>query len=182
MRRELRILLLASMIANFGIGLLGPLYAIFVEKIGGDILSITSAWAIYAVVTGVLTIIIGRMEDRKLNKRTMVFMGYLILAIGTLGYFFVENPAQLFIVQAILGIGAAVIEPAWDGLFSIFLDKGRESFEWSLWSGGISIALAMAALAGGFIVTFYGFKTLFIVMFVLELFAAFASLEILKKK
>lgn len=182
MRKEASILLIASIIASFGAGLFGPLYAIFVEKIGGDILNASSAWAIYTLVTGVLTIIIGRMEDHKINKRLMIFVGYFIFAIGSIGYFFVEMPIHLFIVQAIMGIGTAIIEPAWDGLFSIFLDKGKESFEWSLWSGGINIALAIAAMIGGFIAALYGFKTLFILMFIFNIVSAFVSLEILKKK
>lgn len=182
MRKEIKILLVASMIASFGAGLFGPLYAIFVEKIGGDILNASGAWAIYTFVTGALTILIGKMEDHKLNKRMMIFAGYLTFAIGSIGYFFVGNIIDLFVIQVIMGIGTAIIEPAWDGLFSIFLDKGRESFEWSLWSGGINIAIAMAAMAGGFVATLYGFKPLFILMFIFNIVSAFVSLEILKKK
>ncbi|MCX6815926.1 MAG: MFS transporter [Candidatus Aenigmarchaeota archaeon] len=181
MRKEVSVLLMASIVANFGFGLFSPLYAIFVEHIGGDILSASGAWAIYTFFTGAIIIILGRLEDHKLNKRLMVFSGYFILAIGSLGYFFVETPIHLFVVQMIAGIGIAVIEPAWDGLFSIYLDRGRESFEWSLWSGGTRIALAVAALAGGIIVTLYGFRTMFILMFIVNILAAFVSLQIIKK-
>lgn len=49
-----RILLLGANIWYFGEGMLGPLLAIFTEKVGGDIMDITWAWAVFLIVTGVL--------------------------------------------------------------------------------------------------------------------------------
>jgi MFS family permease len=180
MKRESRILLSASIICNFAFGLFGPLYAIFAERVGGDILSVSGAWAVFALVNGTLTIAFGRMGDRRLNKRLMVFAGYCILAFGSLGYFFVETAVALFMVQAILGLGNAIIEPAWDALYSMFLERGRESFQWSLWSGGTNIVLAAAAVCGGIIVTLYDFKALFLLMFGVNMVSAFIALRILK--
>ena len=42
-----KILLIASSLWYFGEGLFGPLFAIYAEKIGGDLLDITWAWAFY---------------------------------------------------------------------------------------------------------------------------------------
>ena len=46
MRRGLKILLLADGTANLALGMIGPIYALFVEKIGGDILD--AGWAYFA--------------------------------------------------------------------------------------------------------------------------------------
>ena len=43
--RSLKILLIGANIWYFGEGMMGPLFAVFAEKIGGDILDITWAWA-----------------------------------------------------------------------------------------------------------------------------------------
>ena len=48
-----RILLISSSLWYFGEGLFGPLFAVFAEKIGGDLLDITSAWALYLISTGI---------------------------------------------------------------------------------------------------------------------------------
>ena len=37
MHKAIKVLILASIFLNFSVGLFGPIYAIFVEKIGGDI-------------------------------------------------------------------------------------------------------------------------------------------------
>ena len=47
----------------FGEGMLGPLLAIFAQRVGGNILDITTAWAIFLAVTGFCTIFVGRIAD-----------------------------------------------------------------------------------------------------------------------
>src|SRR3989338_7255426 len=96
--KTVRLLLIADIIWFFGEGLLGPLFAVFAGRIGGDILEITWAWAAYLVVCGLLIMIIGKMSD-KINKKKLVFYGYVLNAILTFGYLFVQNPMQLLMVQ-----------------------------------------------------------------------------------
>lgn len=43
MTRPVRLLLIASSLWYFSEGLLGPLFAVFSEQIGGDVLDITAA-------------------------------------------------------------------------------------------------------------------------------------------
>ena len=67
-----KILLLGANIWYFGEGMLGPLFAIFTEKVGGDILDITWAWSTYLVCTGVFYIIIGKLVNRKAYKESQM--------------------------------------------------------------------------------------------------------------
>lgn len=180
MRAAIKTLLVASMMSTFAFGLLGPIYAIYVGEIGGDILDTSGSWAIYMFVTGVLIIFMGKIEDSKLNKPLMIVLGYFISAMAALGYIYVQTPAQLFIVQFALGVATATMTPAWDAIYSRSLDKGKEGFEWSLWEGGTNIFAALAAIAGGLIVTFASFHTLFIIMFVLSMTSAFVSIHLFK--
>src|SRR3989344_4862482 len=139
MRRPMKVLLAASFLASFGLGMFGPIYAIYVKEIGGDILDASLAWAAFTFVTGALTIILGRMEDKVFDKKKIIVFGYFLLAIASLGYYFVRSPIDLLYIQVVLGIGFAIIGPAWDAIYSLSLDKGKESFEWSLWEGGSNI-------------------------------------------
>lgn len=102
--------------------------------------------------------------------------------IGIAGYIFASNPIQLFIVQGILGVAVAIMNPTFEAIFSGSLDRGKESREWSLWEGSINIVYAGAALFGGVIAELYGFKILFIVMTVASGLAAAAATFLLRRK
>jgi MFS family permease len=161
--------------------LLGPIYAIFVQNIGGNILSASSAWAIYTITIGVLTVIFGHFEQ-KLSWSRMLIWGRILTAVGIFGYFFVSNIYQLFAIEFILGVAASIKDPAYDSLFSKFLTKKKMSVEWGYQWGLTSIFGGMAALIGGTIATFFGFKTLFIIMAVSSSVSAALSVLLLRKK
>jgi len=67
MHNIVKILLFSSIVHTFSLGLLGPIYAVFVQGIGGNILSASSAWAIYSVTIGILTIVFGKFEEKLVN-------------------------------------------------------------------------------------------------------------------
>jgi predicted MFS family arabinose efflux permease len=91
------------------------------------------------------------------------------MAITFLFYYFVSNSFQLLLVQILLGVSGAIASPAYDGVYSKFLDKGKFVSEWGMWETVNSGVLGRAASAGGLIVFEFGFRTLFLVMFVLSL-------------
>ncbi|MBN2126891.1 MAG: MFS transporter [Candidatus Diapherotrites archaeon] len=180
MKKISKILLTIAMLGFFAEGLMGPIYAVFVEQIGGDVLTASSSWALYSIVLGGLIFVFGKLEDGFLKKEQMISAGLLVGSIATFSYMFVSEPIHLFLVQAFLGIAAAMVTPAWDSMYSINLDKGKESSEWSLEEGGSQIVLGLSALIGGIIVSMYGFNLLFILMGLLELLAFFLFISIKK--
>jgi MFS family permease len=171
----------ASVFGNFSSSLLGPIYALFVRDFGGSAIVASISFAIYTIVYAVLTTIMGKLEDKKFSKEKMVFIGYLILTISNLLYLFVQKALDLYLVQALMGVGVAIINPAWEALYSLALDKGKESSEWGYWNTAIGIAASLAAIIGGFIVTHYGFKLLFILMAVFHFTATIVASFLLKK-
>jgi MFS family permease len=82
----------------------------------------------------------------------------------------------------LLGIGVATSIPAYDALYSRFLSKGQKATEWGAWEGVKMIAAAIAALVGGFLATYYGFKILFLVMFLLSVIGVILSKRFPSKK
>jgi MFS family permease len=184
--KVLRILLFADFFMLLAMGMLTPIYAIFVEEIGGDILSASGAWAIFTLTSGVLILLIGKWEDKQKQKgipyKRFIFFGYLIRSIAFLSYFFVADKYQLFLVQVLLGIGVATTVPAFDSLYSRFLSKGRFASEWGAWEGMNMIVAAIAAVIGGFIAAFLGFKVLFLIMFAASLVGLAISTRLPSKK
>jgi len=163
MHKILKILITSSMFYNFTAGMIGPIYAIFAQKIGGDILVASSAIAVYTLVIGILILLFGRIEDR-LDKKKVFIIGRAINVVGIAGYLFVSSPLDLFLVQGILGVAIAMMNPTFEALYSRGLRKGHEAFEWSVWEGSINIMLSIAAITGGFVAATFGFQTLFLMM------------------
>ena len=176
-----KILLVGSGLWYFAAGMLGPLFAIFAEQIGGDIFNITWAWATYLLVTGILTVILGKYSD-SLNKEKMMVWGYGLNAVFTFGYIFVSNPFQLMFLQASLGLAAALATPTWDALYAQHEDKKAGGLAWGIADGMPNVVTGVAILLGGMIVTYLSFNALFITMGVIQLISAIYQGKILYYK
>src|SRR3990167_7351585 len=99
LNRNTKILLYGANIWYFGEGMLGPLFAVFTERIGGDVFDITWAWATYLMVTGILYIVVGKIIDGKDSKAKVMVIGYALNALVTFGYLFVSTRWHLLLVQ-----------------------------------------------------------------------------------
>lgn len=174
-----RILLTGANIWYFGEGMMGPLFAVFAEKVGGDILDITWAWATYLVMTGLLYILVGRLLNNKPYQAKAMILGYSLNALFTFGYLFVQSPLQLFLVQAGLGMAEAIGTPAWDALYAKSHSEEMDSYAWGLSTGQSQIVTGIAFGIGGLITHFISFEILFITMGSIQVIAALATARIL---
>ena len=177
--REIKILLYGGSIWYFGEGMLGPLFAVFSNRLGGNILDITIAWATYLIVSGVLNVIVGKISDRHSKEKLMV-LGYGLNALFTFGYLLVDSPFNLFLIQAGLGVASALATPTWYALFSEYTEKTRGGFTWGLTHGSSEIIDGVAVIIGGLIVSYFSFEALFITMGVIQTIAVIYQARILK--
>jgi len=179
--KKISILLFGANLWYLGEGMFGPLLAVFTERVGGDILNITGAWATYLLVTGILTIIIGRISDSR-NKEKIMIVGYALNALFTFGYIFVQDPLHLLLVQAGLGMASALATPTWNALYAQHEDRKRAGFAWGLAGGEFQIITAIAIMIGGLIVSQYSFTMLFILMGCIQIIATIYQMRILREK
>jgi hypothetical protein len=177
--RTAKRLLLGANIWYFGEGMMGPLFAVFAEKVGGNILDITWAWATYLVITGLVYIIAGRLLNNKNYKEEVMVAGYILNALFTFGYLFVDSPLKLFLVQAGLGISEAIGTPAWDSLYAKTLEKDLDSYAWGLSTGQSQIVTGVAFGIGGVITHFVSFEALFLTMGCIQIVAAIVTAQLL---
>lgn len=178
LRREERILLAGASFWWLGEGLFGPLFAVFAGKIGGSILEISWAWAIYLLVTGALEIFVGRISDKFGHAKLMV-AGYALNALFTFGYLFVSSPVGLFIVQAGLGVALALADPTWDALYAKFESPRRAGFIWGLEHGTEELITGVSIILGGLIVSYFSFTALFVIMGTIQTIGAIYQAKIL---
>ena len=180
MKRGLKILLAADGFVLFAFGLIAPIYAIFVEEVGGDILDAAIAYSIYLFVLGIFIYFISKWENHQKHKEKLLAFSYFLFCVGAIGYLLVSNKIHLFIVQAVIGIAEAFNSPVYDGLYSKFLDKGKFVSEWGMYATIRSFVTAIASLAGGAIALLFGFKTLFVIMFIFSFVGFVISIKLKK--
>jgi len=182
MKNKLKILLLSSFFINLSAGFFGPLYAVFVEQIGGNLLTAGSAYAAFSIVAGVLIFFIGKWEDKIKHQEKLLIASRFLAIVGFIGYLTIRNPLDLFMVQIIFGISTAIGTPAFDSLYSKNLQKGKFASQWGTWESMYAITVGIAAIIGGLIAQTYGFKALFIVMLIISILSFISSLFLIKKK
>ena len=162
--KALRILLSTNAMILMAAAMLGPIYALFVEKVGGDLMDASIAGAVFAFVAGLTTLVSGRYSDKIKENELIVVLGYAIMGVGFLLYFWVASVAFLFIVQAIIGLGEAIYSPAFDAVYSKHLDGHKSGTQWGAWESMNYFTTAIGAVIGGGLVTIFGFQTLFVIM------------------
>ena len=170
MRKEYKILLVASLLCNFADNLIGPFYVVWAEKIGASWSILGYSSFVFNLALGLLIITTGKISD-KLNKKIITLMGYFLYALGTAGYLVIRNPWHLFVLQIIFALGTAFLAAPLTSLFSEFIQKEKSGFLWGLESGSGRIAVAFAVLFGTLIVTNFGFKILFLIMLAIQISA-----------
>lgn len=171
------LLLFAEFTFTLGAGLYGPIYAIFVQNIGGDILDAGIAWALFQLTMATLEIPIGRLIDRY-NEKVFLAAGYFIASLAIFGYMFVSSVGELFLLQIISGIAFALGDPAWDSWFSQAIPKGEKGFDWALYHATTGYGQSFAAIIGGVLAQFMGFKPLFFIGGIVAILSFFITISI----
>ncbi len=164
LNRGLRILLLTNSFVLMAGAMLAPIYALFVEKIGGDLLSASITSAIFALTAGVTSLFIGKYADKKGKDVPLLVGGYAVMAVGFIAMMFANSIWDLFIIQALIGFGEATYSPAFDAVYTRHMSKRKAGLAWGSWEASYYFSSTCGALLGGIIVTAFGFNMIFIIM------------------
>ena len=184
--RATRVLIITNALILLSAAMLGPFYAVFVEKIGGDILEAGTAFGIFAFVAGIATLVSSRFADTVTRDERILSLGYLLVGIGFFAYLFVGSVRELFLVQILIGLGEAIYAPAFDKLFSQHLTIMKMARQWGAWEANYYFMLGLGAVIGGMIINYFGFSVMFIIMGALSLTSSvylyYLPKEVLKSK
>jgi hypothetical protein len=174
--RSLKILFLFNGIFVFAATLLGPLYAVYVESIDKNVLSISITWAVFLASATFFTFIVSRKGDSIKEKEYLLMAGFLIRSVSWLLLILVGSIFHLILVQILLGLGEALGSPSFNAIFAQHLDKGKQIRNFSSWKLVENGVVAVATIIGGLIVVNFGFATLFIIMSFMALISFFGVL------
>lgn len=165
----IRLLIISDLILFGAAGLLGPIFALFIEDfiIGGNAKVAGIAAGIYLLSKSILQIPSAYILDKIRGEKDdfwMLFSFTLIASVIPIFYIFIETPLQLYITQFILGIFTAFTFPAFMAIFTRHIDKGKEGTEWGIYFTLTDVATAILSVVGGYIATIAGFPFLIIMV------------------
>jgi len=165
LNKPLRVILLVDFLVLTSAAMYAPVQAIFVQKVGGDILDAGLASAAFALVAALVVIVSCKRADKSRHKQKIIATGYLMSGLGFLAYLKVNSIPTLFIAQAWIGMAQAFMAPAFDALFTDQIaSKKTEGTSWGAWEASNYLAIAVGGIVGGLIGKYAGFNALFITM------------------
>ena len=169
LNKVIRGLILSDFLLQSGWGLIGPIFAIFITQQiqGGSLVSVGFIAATYWFIKSIAQPFIAHFLDVKKGERDdfkFLIYGLFLANLVPLGYIFATQLWHVFLLEIIRGLCMACVIPSWAGIFTRHIDKGWEAFSWSIESTGIGLAFAFSAAFGGILVTFLGFKAVFILV------------------
>lgn len=167
-------LMFIDVFVNTGLGLIEPILAVFITDYieGVSLAGIGIASMIFLVTKSLVQIPFSIFVDKKGDRYDMglLLFGTILISMVPFVYIFATHMYHIYIAQLIFGLGSGMAYPAWLGLWSTHLDKGRESYEWSLYSTVIGLGTATTAALGAFISQQYGYTATFLLVGAMSLF------------
>lgn len=164
LNRPLRILLVTNALVWIARYMLGPIYALYVEEVGGDLLDAGLTGAVFALSAGLTVLVSANYADKIRESKSILAIGYAAMGIGFLLYLFVDSMATLLMVQVIIGFGEAFYSPAFDSLYSSHLNRHKRARQWGVWEAMFYFTSAGGAAIGAYIASSFGFHALFYTM------------------
>jgi predicted MFS family arabinose efflux permease len=159
-----KVLITSFTLSTFSEGIILPIYAIFVQKIGGTILDAGYAMGIFLITTGIFTTLVHRTTWSSRTRIFLMLLGWLIWLIGIGLYLLVSNIAMLFLAQIFTAIGNAVADPVFEVELADHTDPELKEYEWGLFDGSKDVVDGAAAILGALIVSAFGFRIMIYTM------------------
>lgn len=165
MNRTMKLLMLSDIFVLTGFGLIQPILAIYINDgglTGGTMLSAGVASALFLLIKSLVQLPFGHYIDKHPKKSNWLILGTLLMAIVPLIYLSANSIYHVYLAETIYGLGSGLAYPTWLGLWSANLDKGKESFQWSVYSTSTGIGTAATGAAGAVLASRAGFAITFI--------------------
>lgn len=174
LNRIIKFLTLSDFAILTGFSFLAPIFAVFIlgNIEGGTLETVGFATSIQVFSKALLEYPIARLLDKKrgdLDEFYCMVIGTFLICIVPLLYLVIKTPIELYFVQFVYGIAAAMAYPAWMSLFTRHAEKEREGSQWALYATVIGIGTAISAAMGGVIGERYGFVTVFWLVFAMSI-------------
>lgn len=158
--RNFRIFTTVSSIWAVVFGLIGPFYVVYVEKLSGGMEKLGFAFAIMVLLQSLTSYLAGRFSD-KLGRRPFLFVIAYAEALTLFLYTLITETYQLYILQGVIGVISGASDTITTSLLGDLTVKEQRGLAVGKFNAVIGLASAAGLTLSGFLVKFYGLKTLF---------------------
>ncbi len=165
MNRTMKLLLLSDIFVLTGFGLIQPILAIYINDgsvTGGTMLTAGMASALFMLTKSLVQLPFGHYVDGQESKEKWLVLGTLLMSAVPLIYLSASSIYQVYLAEVIYGLGSGLAYPTWLGLWSVNLDRGRESFQWSVYHTSTGVGAAATGAAGAAVASHVGFSATFL--------------------
>ena len=179
----IRFLVISDTVILGASGLLGPIFALFIEEFiqGGNEAVAGLAASIYLFTRSVFQIPIAHLIDKIRGEKDdfwFMFVFSILMAVTPLSYLFINTPLELYIVEFFLGLFSAFTYPTFMATFTRHIDREKEGTEWGVYFTLTGLTSALLAAIGGFVAAGEGVHILIIAVVFLSVIGAFLLLPI----
>jgi predicted MFS family arabinose efflux permease len=176
MHRNIKLLLGSSIFIHMGLNILAPVYALYVQRVGGGILEASFSIGVYALLRGILYFGFAKLKEKPQHHKPLLFVGYSLYAVAYVGYIFAFLPLHLFLIQGLLAFADTILNPCWSAVIATSLTSGKERGIYSQFYGIRSMFEALGAFIGGIAIVYWGFTQTFLLMAAFAMCAALLTL------
>jgi MFS family permease len=180
LKSSVLLLIALSTLNSLGVGLLGPVYPIFVvNRFSASFVDIGLLYAVFCLVAALFKIPAGKLVDVHGEERVL-FIGVMVGAACSLAYIVTSNLIQLYIIEFFFGISYALQRPSLLTLVSNLGGKERKGLFLGMFESFYDVAEAMAAVLSTIIASKVGFEPLFLLCSGFQATTGFFVLKISK--
>lgn len=177
MRAKISLIITLSSLSSLGVGLLGPIYPIFVlNRFSASVIDIGILLTIFGLVSAFFKAPAGKLIDIYGGKK-IFFVGVALGALCSLAYIFAFNLTQLYMIEFLFGVSYALQSPARLALIMEVNEGTKKGLILGIFESAYDIASSLAALIAVIIVSNFGFEAIFYACSGCQLTTAFLILK-----
>jgi len=166
-----------------GWGLIDPVFSVFIIQrvVGGTLLTVGIAAAIYWILRSILQIPIAKQLDDIPGEHDdfmALIGGLMLIGISAIAMCWVTQVWELYAIHGAQAVAFALYYASWPTIFSRHLDKDSIALDWSLDSAVSGIGAGVTGFLGGVIAGTLGYDVVFVSAGILAFIAAFVLLAV----
>lgn len=169
-----------------GWSILVPLISVFAlaQISQATVQNISFAYSAYLLLRVAGSILCGMALNKMPIRRKIrtIICGIILINVAYLGFVGITSVMGMYLLYAMAGFFTGLISPLRATLFSTNLDKKRETTEWGLLDAIVLTTIAIAAGISGYLVTNYGYKSVFLFSSLLNSVSVIPYLFLLRRK
>ncbi|GHJ47805.1 MFS transporter [Catellatospora sp. TT07R-123] len=141
-----------------------------IDRLGASLDQILWILNAYILVYAVLLITAGRLGDLFGPKR-LFLVGLVIFTAASVACAFAQDPTQLIVFRVVQGFGGALLTPQTLSVITTIFPADKRGAAFGIWGAVAGVATVAGPTLGGWLVTDYGWKWIFLVNLPVGVFA-----------